>query len=258
MEHEQDAAPEADVIQLLSNSASKLAKSASMGATAFHQYDRQPAFQSTTLPRLPSGKHGMRTGTSARIKPSDSNYGSPDSLHSPVVGSGMSTSKASRYLQKHGVSSPAAVQQMQTLQQQDGPTQAAGVGFSLADSCSSMAGMSQQPMQQLLIPAQRVAMVPHQHIGMPPDNVAANAADLHQVAQGMQQVSQTVCTVLLLSLLPFCCAAYPGNGLYGWLSNFPVPPSLHLNCAIHLKQTAESIAARQTLQGTFACFPGRH
>ena len=205
LEHEQDANPEADVIQLLSNSASKLAKSASMGATAFHQYDRQPAFQSTALLRLPSGKHSTRSGTSARIKPSDSSYGSPDSLHSPAVSPGMSTSKASRYLQKHGVSSPTAVQQMQTVQQQDGQIQAAGVSFSLADSCSSMAGMSQKPVQQLSIPSQHVATL-HEHTGLPSVNMAANAADFQQVVQGMQQVLQTVCTVLqLAAAFVLCC-----------------------------------------------------
>ncbi len=67
----------------------------------------------------------------------------PDSMTSV-----MSTSKASRYLQKRVFKRPSALQQMQAFAQRHSKA-AACSRYSLADSCSSMTGMSHAALRQL-------------------------------------------------------------------------------------------------------------
>lgn len=68
-----------------------------------------------------------------------------------MMTSAMSTSKASRYLQKRVFKRPSALQQMQAFAQRHSKDSDAAVcnRDSLADSCSSMTGMSYAALQQL-------------------------------------------------------------------------------------------------------------
>ena len=64
--------------------------------------------------------------------------------------SGTSMSKASRYLQKHAAQRPSALQQMQAFSQRHNKdTDGNHNQASLADSCSSLIGLSSNAMQQL-------------------------------------------------------------------------------------------------------------
>jgi len=111
--------------------------------------------------------------------------------------SAMSTSKASRYLQKRVFKRPSALQQMQAFAQRHSKDSDAAAcnRDSLADSCSSMTGMSDPAFRQLpfAFPAEATFS----------QSGGTGAGDTQQV--DAQQVQLCIHNKSLCSLLLDCC-----------------------------------------------------
>ena len=128
---------------------------ASMLQTLSEHRHRQPLH--STVPST-SFQHSKRDMLAASGRQDEKDCSSlrlaaPASLQSCPswsMASSTATSKASRYLQRHVFSTPPALQQMQAHAQHG--SRGSDTGFargSLADSCSSMAGMSDVAVRQL-------------------------------------------------------------------------------------------------------------